>query len=99
MSTELIACGILAVIVVAVLLDRQRIATQYESHIQTIRDTSLELHARHIHAQERWNEERNKYLDRLSAPTFMEYKQAEVKMAKVTNQEREARDPLGMELL
>ncbi len=48
-----------------------------------------DLRAEHTAEREEWRTERQQLLDRIQAPTFAEYKHAEVKVIKAQNGEKE----------
>jgi predicted Holliday junction resolvase-like endonuclease len=67
------ALVIMAIVIVVLLQTIRSQQDTYMEHIENLMDD--------------WNEERSELLDRIQAPTFTEYKQAEIKMVKAQKEE------------
>jgi predicted Holliday junction resolvase-like endonuclease len=74
----------LAVIIVALLFI---LAVQQKSFQDHITDLTNQHHTHVVNLSELWSGERSELLDRIQAPTFGEYKNAEIKMVKAQKDE------------
>lgn len=89
-------CIGLIMVVVLQLMDKWQLEKGHKSEVDRLHDAMDENHVlldnaldRMEEEREHWRVERQKLLDRIQAPSFGEYKQAEVKTIRAQNGEKE----------